>query len=163
MYKLLILVVFLVGCDASSNNTITYRFDETIPYSQWQQAAAMETVSNVLDTNYDIERGCTITFMYHTALMHKWGDVISIRDPLAVSHWDSKTGKCGVDFSLKHFKERDFEKFEGVLLHEIGHLWGLHHSSDRASAMYPEYYSNQVFLPEDQIQLAREKANGKFR
>jgi len=167
MNKLLLIIfaVVLVGCEPRSGagSVITYQFDETVPYNEWEKAAAKEAVSTTLDTNYTDDGGCVVTFMYHEALMTKWKDQIELNDAMAVSHWNTQSGKCGIDFSMKHFDSDDIEKFKGVLIHEVAHLWGLHHSSNRKSIMFPEYYSYQVLLPEDLIQLNREKANGKFR
>jgi hypothetical protein len=47
--------------------------------------------------------------------------------------------------------EKDKIDIKPILLHEIGHFWGLAHASDINSIMYPYPYSSMLVLTEDDI------------
>eukprot|EP00039_Didymoeca_costata_P028698 m.21974 g.21974 ORF g.21974 m.21974 type:complete len:973 (-) comp7306_c0_seq1:76-2994(-) len=51
-------------------------------------------------------------------------------------------------------KKKRFVRFLPVLLHEIGHLYGLKHTHNKESIMYPYYRGNFVEISESDYQLA---------
>lgn len=119
---------------------VSYRFDDSVPYST-------EEVEDFIAEQIDTRPGdyCRVGFMRwdrYEARFGRRGTARYLSSPCRIYFRDWSYTSFGVD-----------EKFRTILLHELLHAWGVGHSTNPASVMYPDYHPGQTLQIMDRFVL----------
>lgn len=155
MAKLMITVTFIpVGCGSAAAECVTPKTKEWHPYNAYYvNNTDGELMSVVDETIEDLETRTGERFMHSAPVADvrieiKFSDLEDRILGLATT-WRTQ---CLIEMSNDFKKRGHWTKYDfaGVLRHEVGHCFGMDHSTDENSLMYA-YYTPWLHLGEEVI------------
>jgi hypothetical protein len=128
---------------------VSYAFDESVPFAIEE---VRDYVADMIDTHPG--SGYVVQFLperQYLALHFNGGARIQYQWNLIL-------------FNADRYID-DIERFKVILVHELLHAWGVDHSENPKSIMYPEYSPGQQLLFMDRFALwiAKQRTNQKNR